>query len=102
MNLKQAIQAVRSARGVDDADATLDSAIREAFTNLVLCTDYGSLRAEIPDIGDLEIPTRLAFAMHVHLLSFAEVTKDDKINFSSFLNLYYEEWDDWATALRSV
>lgn len=78
----------------------LENAITSAFKILVHTASIDQLRLSRPETWDFEVPTRLAFAIHVQLLANEKSNANDRQLFADFLNAYYEEWDDWAQALR--
>ena len=101
MNIQKAIADVRSARELKGSDEELNHAVATAFNVLTFCTDADQLRDCIPPLGELDIPTRLIFAMHVQVLVCGGGQDGDRREFAAFLDLYYEEWSDWANALRA-
>lgn len=100
MNIQQAISNIRAARELDDRDESLNRAIFAAFHSVVHCKDVNALRSSLPELGDLDIPTRLVFAMHVQILMCDGGQSQDRNAFAAFLDLFYEEWSEWANALR--
>lgn len=101
MNIQQAIEEVRRARELEGDDQALNHAVAVAFNVLAVCMNPDELRSCIPPLGELDIPTRLIFAMHVQILACSGEQDDDRKEFAAFLDLYYEEWTDWASALRA-
>lgn len=78
----------------------VDAAVSQAFDALLLNNSVEELRHALPDTWDFTVPTRLVFAIHIQLLRQVSSSADDQLKFATFLNAFYEEFDDWATAIR--
>lgn len=60
----------------------------------------GTIRDVLPSFEDWTIPTRIQLAMHVQLLRTAGAQASDELRLAQFLHLFYEEMDEWSTALH--
>lgn len=102
MNIERAISYIRVARELDDGDETLNRAISAAFHSVVNCKNADTLRSSLPMLGDLDVPARLVFAMHVQILLYGGGQSQDKNAFADFIDPFYGEWSEWANALRAT
>ena len=102
MKISEAVEQIRTLVEIND-QVELARLLSDTYRLVVRTKSVEELRFALPATWDFEIPTKLAFAMHIQLLCLlgAEAEDSDRSRFAEFLNAYYEEFDDWASALRS-
>ena len=71
----------------------MDAAVSQAFDALVLNTSVEELRHALPDTWDFTVPTRLVFAINIHIQLLRQVSSsaEDQLKFATFLSAFYEE-----------
>ncbi len=103
MEIAEIVEKIRRASEFND-QLQVSELIRDAYHAVVRTESVEELRRALPGTWDFSIPTKLAFAMHVQLLCRlgGEAQDIDRSKFAEFLSAYYEEFEDWANALRTT